>query len=171
MPNFVRSLLCIAVIVYGLAVPSYGHCQQDSSPAVLRAVGPDGAELRLTADEWAKLPRAAVKAVDHGGVEVTFDGVPAGEILKLAGAPLGQQLRGQRLTLYVLAEAADGYKAVYALPEFDPEFTDGLILIADRRNGGALGPNEGPLRIVVPWEKRQARWVRQLTRLRVGQAP
>ena len=171
MRNFVRPLLWIAVIVYGLAGARAGYCQQDSSPAVLRAVGPDGAELRLTADDWAKLPRATVKAVDHGGAEATFEGVPAREILKLGGAPFGQQLRGQRLTLYVLAEAADGYKAVYALPEFDPEFTDGLILIADRRNGGALGPNEGPLRIVVPWEKRQARWVRQLKRLRVGQAP
>jgi len=108
--------------------------------------------------------------VDHGGVEVTFDGVPAREILKLAGAPLGQ-LRGQRLTLYVLAEAADGYRAVYALPEFDPEFTDRVILIADRKNREALAANEGPLRIVVPWEKRPARWVRQLTRLRLGQAP
>ena len=75
------------------------------------------------------------------------------------------------MSLYVVAEGADGYKVVYALPEFDPDFTDGLILIADRKNGEALPPKEGPLRMVVPWEKRQARWVRQLTVLRVGQAP
>jgi hypothetical protein len=69
-----------------------------------------------------------------------------------------------------LAEGADGYKVVYALPEFDTDFTDGLILIADRKDGELLPPKEGPLRMVVPWEKRQARWIRQLTVLRLGQA-
>jgi DMSO/TMAO reductase YedYZ molybdopterin-dependent catalytic subunit len=103
-----------------------------------------------------------------GGAQITFEGVPARELLKLAGAPLGHELRGQQLALYVLAEAADGYKVAYALPEFDPDFTDGVILVADRKNGEALPPKEGPLRMVVPWEKRQARWVRQLTVLRLG---
>jgi hypothetical protein len=40
-------------------------------------------------------------------------------------------------------------------------------MIADRRNGEALAEKEGPLRIVVPGEKRQARWVRQLTGISV----
>ena len=134
-------------------------------------VGLDGSQHQVTAEEWEKLPRAAVKATDHGGTTVTFEGVPACELLKLVSAPAGHELRGQQLTLYVVAEGADGYKVAYALPEFDPDFTDGVILIADRKNGEALPPKEGPLRMVVPWEKRQARWVRQLTALRLGQAP
>ena len=111
-----------------------------------------------------------MKAVDHGGAQVTFEGVPARALLKLAGAPSGHELRGPRLSLYVLAEAADGYKALYALAEFDTDFTDAVILVADRKNGEVLGPKEGPLRVVVPWEKRQARWVRELIVLRLGQA-
>jgi DMSO/TMAO reductase YedYZ molybdopterin-dependent catalytic subunit len=166
-----KSLLWLGLIVLGLAAPGYGQGQQDSSAALLRVVGPDGVELRVTAEDWAKLPRATIKAEDHGGVEVTFEGVPAREVLKLAGAPFGHELRGQRLSLYVVAEASDGYKVVYALPEFDTDFTDGVILVADRKNGKALAPKEGPLRMVVPWEKRQARWVRELTTLRLGQAP
>lgn len=170
MHKFLRSFLWLGLMILGLAAPGHGQGQQDSSAALLRVVGPDGVELRVTAEDWAKLPRATVKAVDHGGAQVTFEGVPAREILKLAGAPFGHELRGQRLSLYVLAEGSDGYKALYALPEFDGGFTDGLILVADRKNGDALGPKEGPLRMVVPWEKRQARWVRELTTLRLEQA-
>jgi DMSO/TMAO reductase YedYZ molybdopterin-dependent catalytic subunit len=169
--NVLRSFLSIALIILGLVVSGSGQGQQDRSAVPLRLIGLDGSQHEVTAEDWGKLPRAAVKAKDHGGTEVIFDGVPARELLKLVAAPLGHELRGQQLTLYVLAEGANGYKIVYALPEFDPDFTDGLILVADRKNGEVLPPKEGPLRLVVPWEKRQARWVRQLTVLRLGQAP
>jgi hypothetical protein len=171
MHKFLRSLLWVPLVLVALVAPGYCLGEQNSSALLLRVIGPDGNELNVTAEDWAKLPRATVKAMDHGGAEVSFEGVPARELLKLAGAPFGQELRGQRLSLYVLAEASDGYKAVYALPEFDPDFTDGLILIADRKNGAALPPKEEQLQMVVPWEKRQARWVRQLIVLRLGQAP
>jgi DMSO/TMAO reductase YedYZ molybdopterin-dependent catalytic subunit len=169
--NFLRPFLSIGLIIFGLVVADSGQSQQDGSTTVVRLAGLDGLPHPVTAEDWAKLPRTAVKAQDHGGAVVTFEGVPARELLKLAAAPLGRELRGQQLTLYVVAEGVDGYKAVYALPEFDADFTDGLILIADRKNGEALPLKEGPLRVVVPWEKRQARWVRQLTVLRLGQAP
>jgi DMSO/TMAO reductase YedYZ molybdopterin-dependent catalytic subunit len=165
------SLLWLPLIAFGLATAGLGHAQQDRAAVLLRVVGGDGVELRVTAEEWTKLPRATTRAVDHGGAEVTFEGVPAREVLKLAGAPFGHALRGPRLSLYVLAEAPDGYKALYALAEFDADFTDGLILVADRKNGEALSSKDGPLQMVVPWEKRQARWVRQLAVLRLGQAP
>jgi len=165
-----RAFLYFVFVICGLAAGAE-QAQQDRSAGVLSVVGVDGTEHKITAEEWAKLPRMTAKARDHGGAEVAFEGVPAREILKLAGAPLGQEMRGPRLALYVVAEAADGYKVVYAVPEFDDGFTDGLILVADRRDGEALGAKEGPLRIVVPWEKRQGRWIRQLTVLRIRQAP
>jgi hypothetical protein len=34
--------------------------------------------------------------------------------------------------------------------------------VADSRDGAALGPAEGPWRLVVPDEKRPARWARQV---------
>jgi len=165
-----RAFLCFVFVISGLAVGT-GQAQQDRPAALLSVIGVDGAEHRITAEEWAKLPRVTVEARDHSGAEVAFDGVPARDVLKLVGAPLGQEMRGPRLALYVVAEAADGYKVVYAVPEFDGDFTDGLILVADRKDGEALSSKEGPLRIVVPWEKRQARWIRQVTVLRIRQAP
>ena len=51
---------------------------------------------------------------------------------------------------------------VFTLPELDSLFTDKVVLLADRRNGKPLSEKEGPVRIVVPDEKRQARWIRQV---------
>jgi DMSO/TMAO reductase YedYZ molybdopterin-dependent catalytic subunit len=92
-------------------------------------------------------------------------------VLKLARAPLRDTLRGPHMSKYLLAQAADDYRAVFALAELAPGFTDAVVLLADRRDGRPLGPDEGPLRLVVPHDKRQARWVRQVKSLTVLDAP
>ena len=170
MRNYLYALVLAALISAALMAPEDLHAQQSTGSPALRIIGMAGNEVSITAAEWATLPRASVKVVDHGE-EAMFEGVPARELLKLVGAPLEADLRGQNLAVYVLAEASDGYQAVYALTEFDAGFTDGIILVADRRNGEALGSKEGPLRMVVSWEKRQARSVRWLKVLRVRMAP
>jgi DMSO/TMAO reductase YedYZ molybdopterin-dependent catalytic subunit len=127
--------------------------------------------LRLTADDLAGLPRQSIKAKDHKGVEATFAGVPLVEILKKAGARVGERLRGGALADYLVVEASDGYRVVFALAELDPAFNDRTILLADRRDGRPLDASEGPLRVVVPGEKKHARWARQVTTLTVRRAP
>ena len=67
--------------------------------------------------------------------------------------------------------AADGYRAVFALPELDSAFTGGLVLLADRVDGRPLPAGVGPLRLVVPDERRHGRWVRQVIAVRVLRAP
>jgi hypothetical protein len=131
----------------------------------------DGEPLSFTAAEWAQLPRASVRTTEHGGGQASFEGVAVSELLQRAGAPLGQALRARNQRLYLVARAADGYEVVFALAEFDPAFSDRVILIADRRNGEPLGPAEGPLRLVVPGDKAQARWVRMLQAVRIQTAP
>ena len=51
---------------------------------------------------------------------------------------------------------------MFALVELSPELTDRVILLADTKDGEPLPPREGPFRIVVPGDKRPARWVRQV---------
>jgi hypothetical protein len=72
------------------------------------------------------------------------------------------------LGIYILVQAADGYRAVFASAEVDPAQTDRLILLADHKNGQLLSANEGPFRIVFPGEKRPARWVRQVQSILVN---
>lgn len=125
--------------------------------------------LKLSAAELAKLPRTTVRARDHSGADSTFEGVALVEFLKLAGVPLGEKLRGKVVSNYVIVGAADGYRAVFAIPELDPAFTDHVILLADKRDGKPLADSEGPLRVIVPQEKRQVRWVRQVIGLTICQ--
>jgi hypothetical protein len=111
-----------------------------------------------------------VRATDPAGKESEYDGIPLVELLKAAGVKFGHDLRGPALATYLVVEATDGYRAVFALPELDPECTDRVILLADRRDGKPLDGQEGPLRVVVPGEKRHSRWVRQVVVLRIGHA-
>jgi hypothetical protein len=67
----------------------------------------------------------------------------------------------------LLVEATDGYRVVIALPEIDPAFTDKQFVLAFSKDGKALDSKEGPYRIVIPEEKRMARWVRQVTTLKI----
>jgi DMSO/TMAO reductase YedYZ molybdopterin-dependent catalytic subunit len=130
----------------------------------------DGAvehNLKLSFDDFAQFPRQSLRATDELGKESLFEGVLVAEILKAAGVKFGKELRGKKLVDYVLAETADGYRVVFALPEFDPSFKDTLVLLADSRDGNPLGDSDGQLRLIIPHEKRYARWVRQLVALHV----
>ena len=154
------------------ALPSPSSEQQNASTAssaTLRITGEVGRPLVLHATDLLKLSRQTVNVSDEKGIRARYEGVPVAELLRQADVPLGKQLRGSRLKLYVVVAASDGYRAVFALPEFDPDFTDRVILLVDRRDGRALSASEGPFRIVVPGEKRHARWVREVVALDVQQ--
>ena len=84
------------------------------------------------------------------------------DVLVRSGLDFGQGLRGNQLSTYVMGIGSDGYAVIYALAEFDPSITNSAIILADKRDGKPLDPNEGPLRIVVPQDKRPARSVRLL---------
>jgi len=127
-----------------------------------------GVSVKLTAAGIAALPHQEVSVDDHGK-SVRLEGVALRLVLEKAGIALGDSLCGKRLSSCLLVEAADGYRVVIALPEIDPGFTDRVILLADKADGHLLNSNEGPFRIVVPREKRMARWVRQVTTLQVVQ--
>ena len=120
------------------------------------------------------LARADVESLPHikfttsvSGSSATFEGVLLRAVLEKAGVGFGETLKGKRLASCLLVEATDRYRMVFALPELDPAFTDKQILLAFLKDGKALDDKEGPYRIVVPDEKRMARWVRQVRTLKI----
>ena len=127
----------------------------------------EGRETRMSLGEIAKVPRTRIQAKDEKGKDSVWEGPLLAEVLKAGGVKFGEAIRGKALANYVLAEAADGYRVVFALPEMDPGFAELTFLLADRRDGQPLGELEGKLRIVVPHEKRHARWVRQVIALSI----
>jgi DMSO/TMAO reductase YedYZ molybdopterin-dependent catalytic subunit len=167
----IRGILCTLIVTFYAAVPAPAQTGEGQAAKIsLRVSGEVKRQLTLGAEDLAKLPRRSVRAKDHSGKESEFEGSPLVAVLTLAGVKFGEGLRGKNLELFLVVEAADGYRAVYALPELDPAYTDKVVLLADKRDGKAMDAREGPLRIVVPDEKRQARWVRQVTGLVVKRA-
>jgi hypothetical protein len=126
----------------------------------------NGKETVLTRSEIEALPRTNVKT-GAAGAESTFVGVPLKALLEKAGVAFGEAIRGKRLASCLLVEAADGYRVVIALPEIDSAFTDKQVLLAFLRDGKPLDEKEGPYRIVIPDEKRMARWVKRVTTLKI----
>jgi hypothetical protein len=126
------------------------------------------ARIKVAATDINAMPHQSVPVESHGKT-VSFEGVPLRLVLEKAGVTFGETLRGKRLASYLLVEAADGYRVVFALPELDPAFTDRVILLADRVDGHPLDNKEGPFRVVVPGEKRMARSARQVIALKVVQ--
>jgi DMSO/TMAO reductase YedYZ molybdopterin-dependent catalytic subunit len=135
--------------------------------ATLAVTGDIATPLTLKAEDLAKMPREKASIPEQDGTTVEYEGVPLREILKQAGAPLGNQLRGKALASYVLAKAHDGYQVVFTLAELDAAFANEKILVADKRDGKPLFGYQGPLRLVCPGDKAGARSVRMLETLEV----
>ena len=124
----------------------------------------------LTRADLEALPHVKVTTANPGTVTL-FEGITIEAVLEKAGVQFGETLRGKRLASCLLVEAADGYRAVIALPEIDAAFTDKQIVLAFSKDGKPLDDKEGPYRIVIPDEKRMARWVRQVTTLKIVDVP
>lgn len=131
----------------------------------LRVTGEVGRALDLDAEALMALPRRTVRVLDSLGDESEYEGVALDVLLARAGVPVGEGLRGEMLELYAVVEASDGYRVVFSLPDLDPEFSGRVVLLADRRDGESLAVPEGPLRIIIPGDKRGARQVRMVTRI------
>ena len=142
-----------------------GASAQEPTAAV-QVAGDVTRPLTLASGDLARMPRASVKASDHG-VETLYEGVWVDELLKRAGVPQGDQLRGKAMASYVLVHAQGGYQAVYSLAGLDPAFTGNRVLLADTANGKPLFGERGRFQLVAPGDKAHARSVRMLTKLEV----
>lgn len=150
------------------ALISMGLLFAQDQPASLQVTGAVKKALTITPEELAKFPRTSVKTISNG-METVYEGVRLHELLKRAGVPQGEELRGKALASYVVAEAQDGYQVLFSLPELDPAFIDNEILLADSANGKALSGAQGRFRLIVPKDKHGARSVRMLTKIDVVQ--
>ena len=153
-------LLFPAVLLALTLQPAFALCQQ------LTVQDDSGKKTVLAAPEVEALPRVKITTADSA-VSTTFEGVLLRAVLEKAGVGFGEVLKGKRMASCLLVEAADGYRVVIALPEIDPAFTEKQVVLVFLKDGKRLDDKEGPYRIVIPDEKRMARWVRQVTTLKI----
>lgn len=136
--------------------------QSSQAQTVLTISGEVTKPLTLQGADLKAMAHSQVSAKDRDGKEHQYTGIPLVDLLKQAGATLGGELRGENLMKYVVVKAVDGYEVLFALAELDPEFATRTILLADQVDGAPLPAGTGPYRIVVPGEKKPARWIREV---------
>jgi len=130
-----------------------------------------GQQTSVTMDALKPLPHKTLTVHNpHENADETYSGVLLIELLKQVGAPVGKDVHGKALSEYIVATGSDGYKAVLALAEVEPDFHPGDVLVADTLDGKPLDPRIGPFRLVVTDDKRPARSVRNLVSVELKSA-
>ena len=122
--------------------------------------------------QWKQVRHISLSATNlHDKKTATYSGVRLLDLLKEAGVPSGESLRGKTLASCIVVIAADGYQVVFSLAELDESIGNEQVLVADAEDGKPLSPETGPLRLIVPGDKRPARWVRMVKTIRVVTNP
>jgi hypothetical protein len=138
-----KKRLLLRALISVLLSAALAQCQE------LTIQTESGKQTVLTKSDIESLPH--VKVTTHGSETSTiFEGVVLRVVLERAGVEFGHSMRGKRLASCLLVEAADGYRAVIALPELDPDFTDKEVVLAYLQDGKPLDEKAGPYRIVIP---------------------
>lgn len=123
---------------------------------------PDRAPAALSPADFRALPHTSITVHNsHTNTSETYSGVLLATLLEKVNAPIGKELRGEAMTSYLIATGSDGYSVVLSLAEVDPSFHAGQVLVADTRDGKPLRKS-GPFQLIVPDDKRPARWVHNL---------
>jgi len=159
-----KALLLVGFL---LLLTSFTPVQQVPPPASLQVSGVVARPLTWSATDLAQHPHVTVRATDKQGHEHRYAGVPLHAILEACGAVTDNRLHGKELRKALLVTAADQYEVFFALAELDPTFAARTIILADQCDGRPLPPTAGPWQVIVPGERKPARWIRQVVRLRV----
>jgi hypothetical protein len=163
---FVALLLAAKLASVAAIAAAEPETKPINDSATLTVIDEAGVSHTLSTADIARLPQRKLKAKSEHG-ENEFEGVSLVDVLQSLGVGFGKELRGKRAATVALCEAADGYRVVITLLDIDPATTDKVVLLADRRDGQALGDKEGPFRLVIPDDKHPIRWIRMLRAIRV----
>ena len=158
--------MSLRIVAVALTLASGFAAAQDA--ASISVVGMRGMTVTLTVADLQGLSSRSIEVTEpHSTEKVAYRVVPLSKVLAVADVPFGTLLKGAALAATVRAEAKDGYRVAFSLVELDAGIVCSEVFVAIEREGKPLPPDLGPFRLVVPTDRRGARWVRQLTRVAV----
>lgn len=160
---------------------SFQGSTEDSSGSGDLASGSEAVELTglveqpaiLTVADLQELPTetADVGYETHQGFEQhTYRGVRLYEVIDQSGLKLNPDQKSDQLRKYLVISAKDGYEVLVSWGEIDPEFANAPILLAWEEDGETLTGEDGPVRLVVPTDRRGGRYVSGVVRVEVRDA-
>ncbi len=169
-----NSLAALIIVFLGISTWAQQTTppKPSTGPSSFKISGAVSSPLELTVADLKAMPRKTLRVENpHSKKTEVYEGVLVEDLLQKAGVPQGEQLRGAAMATYVLVDAADNYRVVFSLAEFNSSFQDSEIIIADTMDGAPIPGALGPFRLVAPHEKRPARWVEMVKSLTVVHVP
>ena len=172
MRRILLTSLMVLLLGYSAWAQQSTPTKPSTGPADFKIGGAVTTPLDLTAADLKSMPRKTLRVDNpHSKKTEVYEGVLVEDLLQKAGAPQGEQLRGQAMATYALVEAADNYRVLFSLAEFNSSFQDSEIIVADTMDGAPIPGALGPFRLVAPHEKRPARWVEMVRSITVVRVP
>jgi molybdate transport system substrate-binding protein len=104
-------------------------------------------------------------------VSATYTGALLWEVIGAAQPNFNPDVPNDRLSTFILVTGSDGYQAVLAWAEIDPEFVGTPILLAYDQDAAPIDDERGPIRLVVPGDARGGRYVAGVVDIRLFDAP
>jgi Oxidoreductase molybdopterin binding domain len=137
-----RRVLPAVVILFLLGFSAWARQSAPPNPSTgpsdFKISGTVTAPLDLTLADLKAMPRKTLRVDNaHSKKTEVYEGVLVEDLLQKAGVPQGEQLRGPAMATYVLVEAADNYRVIFSLAEFNSSFQDSEIIVADTNGWGA----------------------------------
>jgi DMSO/TMAO reductase YedYZ molybdopterin-dependent catalytic subunit len=145
----------------GAAVPA--------TPFVTDISGAVEHPMSLTLDDLRKLPASSESIffhTGHGDVRTVFTGVSLWLLFDKVGLKTDPKIRNEGLHKFIVVKGADGYYAVIALAELDPEFGGQQTMLAYEQDGKPLAG----ARLVMPGDKSGGRYVMNVVSIQLRNA-
>jgi hypothetical protein len=122
--GFLFMFLVAAVLVHSSTISVF-YAQETAAGPTLKVTGAVRTPLALTVEDLKKMPRKTVSVVNpHDKKTENYEGVLVEDLLKKAGLPQGEDLKGPLLASYLIFEAEDGYRVVFSIAELDSGIMD-----------------------------------------------
>lgn len=145
------------------------------NPAAFTVDGQVSNPLTLSADDLrANYGAQTIDVTYRSGSETVstqFTGAPLWQVVSAAQPNFNADIGNDKLSTYLVISATDGYQAVIAWGEIDPDFGGQPILLAYEENGAPIGDEEGAIRLVVPGDSRGGRYVSGVSNISLRDAP
>ena len=131
--------------------------------------------LKLTADslksDYPSMTENVTYLSGTTSTSASFTGVPLWDIVSAVEPNYNADIKNNKLSSYLVVTGRDGYQAVIAEGEIDPDFAGQPILLAYEQDGKAITDTQGPIRLIVPTDKHGGRYVSGVVNISLREAP
>ncbi len=132
-----------------------------AAPPAFQVAGAVGKPRTWTAAQLQKELPASIQTVSYTrkGTAHTAHAVPLWAVVQAEQPQINPQIKRHLLQFVASVRGRDGYTVLFTLGEIAPDFGASAVWVAWDEDGKPLPEDDGPVELIVPGDKRAARWV------------